>query len=287
MSYLSPNEYINNINQETTQEELIIQQETIQIPQETIQIPQETIVTSDLIKDFFKNISIIDTFTKPLFNTINKFDKDISLKNVFNEFLIEPINKENFNYLTNIIQFDTNIFKEVMISGEYNYNPNIKFIVEKLIDLYIIQTANDPIKIDNLIFNENYKNTDLQKLIMDLSFNDMSKLDYTNLTDAKYKSINNFELRPDNLQKLVSIIDDKTINNKSEIIKNYNIYVIKNDEISNPNGFLSRDKNNSVISNPIKRKLDELNQENGTFYDAIFVQSVDFYKKEFIDLSCD
>jgi hypothetical protein len=69
--------------------------------------------------------------------------------------------------------------------------------------------------------------------------------------------------------------------------KKYFCLVIKNDEISNPNGFLSRNKNNSVISNPIKLKLDELNQENGTFYDAIFVQSVDFYKKEFIDLSCD
>jgi len=229
MSYLSPNEdinNINNINQETIQQKEVVIQEEV-IIQETI---PETVVTADLINDFFKNISIIDNFKKPLFDTISKFDKDINLKNVFNEFLIEPINKENFNHLTNIIQFDLNLFKEVMISGEYKSDPNIKFIVEKIIDLYIIQTANDPIKINNLIFNEKYKDTGLQKLIMDLSFNDMSKLEYTNLTDAKYKSINGFELQTENLQKLVSIIDNKTITNKLDKIKNYNMYILQNDE---------------------------------------------------------
>jgi hypothetical protein len=67
---------------------------------------------------------------------------------------------------------------------------------------------------------------------MDLSFNDMSKLEYTNLTDAKYKSINGFELQTENLQKLVSIIDNKTITNKLDKIKNYNMYILQNDEFA-------------------------------------------------------
>jgi hypothetical protein len=42
-----------------------------------------------------------------------------------------------------------------------------------------------------------------------------------------------------------------------------------------------------IENNVPKFGLAELNQALGGFYDSIVTQDIDFYKKEFIDLSCD
>jgi hypothetical protein len=274
MAFLLPNENINNntnnnlfLNQEETiQQEVIIEQENIL--QEGVFQEEKVVVTSDLVKDFFNNISIVDTFKKPILEAISKFDKDINLKNVFNEYIIQPINIEYFNYLTNIFEYDINLFKEVLINGEYKSDPNIKFIVQKLIDIYIIQTANDPIKINNLIFSENYKETELHKLIMDLSFNDMSKLDYSNLTDVKHKNINNFELTQNNIPKLLNVINEKYIIDKTEIFNNYSILVSQNEEFKKKINVLNKEIN--ILQN--LQNTTELNKEiikskNNSIYD--------------------
>ena len=44
-------------------------------------------------------------------------------------------------------------------------------------------------------------------------------------------------------------------------------------------------RQNTTLS--VESYLNELNKTSGNFYDSVYANDVDFYKKEFIDLSCD